>query len=206
VQCTGSRRGSPGFGRGLVKLTAQNDALPIVYTDGCVTGRFAIEAPFDSEYVDVAGIHHKFAPAPGADPKNPSIPAMIDTLSGRAWGAKCSGCNPLPLIAPKPNPYDFDRDTSNFAYPWLFSYPQGGAIAYFGEIGVMEPQMSAEFETYMLSAYTRGERNLGVIYHQAETNYWKHHVDDPGTVDRHSVPRLFLGFLVMFGDPSLRLH
>jgi len=196
----------PGFGSDLVKLTANNDALPIVYTDGCVTGRFAIEAPFDSEYVDVAGIRHKFAPAPGADPKNPSIPAMIDTLSGQTWGAHCAGCNPLPLIAPAPNPYDFDRASSNFAYPWLFSYPQGGAIAYFGEIGVMEPQMSAEFETYMLRAYTQGQRNLGEIYLNAEVEYWKHHIDDPGTVDRHSVSRLFLGFLVMFGDPSLRMH
>ena len=196
----------PGFGRDLVKLTANNDALPIVFTDGCGTGRFAIEAPFDSEYVDVAGIHHKFAPAPNADPKNPSIPAMIDTLSGQTWGANCASCNPLPLIAPKPNPYDFDRGIYNFAYPWLFSYPQGGAIAYFGEVGVMEPQMAAEFETYMLTDYVNGERNLGAVYLRAEKQYWEHHIDDPGIVDHHSPSRLYLGFLVMFGDPSLRMH
>jgi len=195
-----------GFGPDLVKLTANNDALPVVFTDGCGTGRFAIEAPFDSEYVDVAGIRHKFAPAPGADPKNPSMPAMIDKVSGQTWGADCAGCNPLPLIAPKPNPYDFDRGSANFAYPWLFGYPQGGAIVYFGEIGVMEPQMSAELETYMLTQYVAGQRHLGAIYLQAEREYWEHHIDDPGVVDHHSPSRLFLGFMVMFGDPSLRLH
>ncbi len=196
----------PGFGRDLVSLTSNNDALPVVFTDGCGTGRFAIEAPFDSEYVDVAGIHHKFTPAPNADPKNPSIPAMIDTISGQTWGANCASCNPLPLIVPKPNPYDFDRGIYNFAYPWLFSYPQGGAIAYFGEVGVMEPQMAAEFETYMLTDYVHGERNLGTIYLRAERHYWEHHIDDPGVVDHHSPSRLYLGFLVMFGDPSLRMH
>jgi len=195
----------PGFGLDLVKLTANNDALPIVFADGCVTGRFAIEAPFDSEYVDVAGARHKFAPARGADPKNPSVPAMVDNVSGQTWGAKCAGCNPLPLIVPKPNPYDFNRASSNFAHPWLFSYPHGGAIAYFGEIGIMEPQMAAEFETYMLTEYVGRERNLGAIYLRAEREYWEHHIDDPGIVDHHSPSRLYLGFMVMFGDPSLRM-
>lgn len=196
----------PGFGRDLVKLTANNNSLPIVFTDGCATGRFAIETPFDYEYMDLAGVHHRFAPAPGADPSSPAIPAMIDRISGQTWGANCAGCNPLPLIAPAPNPYDFDRGSYNFAYPWLFVYPQGGAIAYFGEIGIMEPQMAAELETYMLTDYVGGERNLGAIYLRAEREYWQHHIDDPEIVDHHSPSRLYLGFMVMFGDPSLRVH
>jgi hypothetical protein len=196
----------PGFDKNLVSLTATNDALPVVFTDGCETGRFALEAPFDYEYVDVSGGRHKFAPAPGADPNNPAVAAMIDNVSGQMWGRDCAGCNALPLVVPKPNPYDFDRGNFNFAYPWLFSYPQGGAIAYFGHIGVMEPQMAAETETYMLSTYGSGERNLGTIYLNAERQYWQNHLDDLGTVDGHSPSRLYLGFLVMFGDPSLRLH
>jgi len=195
-----------GFNKNLVRLTAINDALPVVFTDGCETGRFAIEAPFDYEYVDVSGMRHKFAPAPGADPGNPAIPAMIDNASGQTWGKSCTGCNPLPLIVPKPSSYDFDRGDFNFAYPWLFSYPQGGAIAYFGHVGVMEPWMAAEVETYMLTAYAAGQRNLGSIYLGAERQYWQNHLDDLGKIDAHSPPRLYLGFLVMFGDPSLRLH
>jgi peptidase C25-like protein len=194
------------FGRGLVKLTAHNEALPVVFTDGCVTGRFAIEAPFDYDYVDVAGVRHKFAFAPGADPRNPSIPAVIDSATGERWGGHCAGCRPLPLVTPKPDPYDIDRGAFNFAYPWLFGFPDGGAIAYFGEIGIMEPQMAAELETYMLASYVRGERNLGAIYLGAERQYWAHHIDDRGIVDHHSPSRLYLGFEVMFGDPSLRLH
>ncbi len=196
----------PGFDLNLVKLTADNAALPVIFTDGCVTGRFAIEAPFDSVYVDVAGVRHQFVPAPGADPGNPSVPAMLDKISGETWGADCAGCHPLPLITPSPNPYDFDRGEANFAYPWLFGYPQGGAIAYFGEIGVLETQMAAELETYMLTQYVAGQRNLGAIYLQAERQYWKNHINDPGVVDHHSPSRLYLGFMVMFGDPSLRMH
>jgi hypothetical protein len=195
-----------GFGRGLVKLTANNEALPVVFTDGCVTGRFAIEAPFDSEYVDVSGARHQFAPALGADPGNASVPAMLDKISGQSWGARCAGCTPLPLITPKPNPYDFDRGNGNFAYPWLFSYPKGGAIAYFGHIGVMIPLMAAELETYMLTRYVSGERNLGAIYLRAQREYWQHHIDDTGRVDGHSPSRLYLGFMVMFGDPTLRMR
>jgi hypothetical protein len=196
----------PDFGIKLVKQTANNDALPIVFSSGCLTGRFAIEAPFDSEYVDEFGMRHNFAPAAGADPDNPSLPALVDRVSGQTWGFKCPGCNRAPLIAPKPSPYDFDRGDLNFAYPWLISYPQGGAIAYFGEIGVMESWIGAEFETYMLTTYQGGQRILGSIYLQGAREYWRHHFGDSGSTDFHSISRLYLGFLVFFGDPSLRIH
>jgi hypothetical protein len=196
----------PGFGAGLVKLTADNDALPVIFTDGCETGRFAVEAPFDYEYVDVAGARHRFLPGPDADPANPMVPALIDKVSGTAWGDKCPGCSPLPFITPRPNPYDFDRGNFNFAYPWLFQYPQGGAIAYFGHVGIMEDQMAAELETYMLTDYVKGERVLGALYLQGERAYWKRHIDDRGVVDHHSPSRMYFGFMVFFGDPSLRMH
>jgi hypothetical protein len=195
-----------GFGRDLVKLTAFNDATPIVFSYGCLTGRFAIEAPFDYEYVDVSGAKHKFQIAPGADPNNPSTPAIVDKVSGQTWGTNCPGCNKLPLITPKPNPYDFDRGNFNFAYSWLFSYPQGGAVAYFGEIGVMVPGMATDLEKSMFTDYLAGQRNLGAIYLHAEQNYWRLHINDLGTFDHHSPSRLYLGFMVMFGDPSLRMH
>ena len=70
----------------------------------------------------------------------------------------------------------------------------------------METQMAAELETYMLTQYVAGQRNLGAIYLQAERQYWKNHINDPGVVDHHSPSRLYLGFMVMFGDPSLRMH
>jgi hypothetical protein len=131
---------------------------------------------------------------------------MVDRVSGQTWGFKCPGCNRAPLIAPKPSPYDFDRGDLNFSYPWLISYPQGGAIAYFGEIGVMESWIGAEFETYMLTTYQGGQRILGSIYLQGAREYWRHHFGDSGSTDFHSISRLYLGFLVFFGDPSLRIH
>ena len=204
----GSPKGwdGPGFDLNVVKLAANNGALPVVFTDGCSTGRFAIEPPFDFEYVDVAGNRHNFTIAPGAAPDKPSVPVFIDKVSGQSWGTNCAGCNPTPLIAPMPNAYDFDRSVPNFAYPWLFGDPQGGAIAYFGETEVMEPQMAAELETYMLMQYALGQRNLGAIYLQAERQYWAGHRGDAGNIDFHSIARFYLGLMVMFGDPSLRMH
>ena len=195
-----------GFRKGLVKMTERNSALPVIFAAGCATARFAVGTPFDSEYVDAMGVRHKFAAAPGAGPDKPSVPAMMDTLTGQVWGAHCNGCNLLPLVAPKPNPYDFDRGNANFAYPWLFSYPDGGAIAYFGQQGIMTDGMAAELETYMLTDYLKGQRTLGEIYLRAERQYWEHHIDDAGRQDGHSPSRLFLGFFVMFGDPSLRMR
>jgi hypothetical protein len=204
----GSQQGWNGrdFGGNLVRQTASNSALPVVFAAGCLTGRFAHEAPLDGEYVDVTGARHRFALAPGADPDKPTAAAFVDNVSRRTWGVNCAGCNPTPLVAPKPNPYDFDRGNLNFAYPWLISYPQGGAIAYFGEVGTMEDWMAAELESYMLADYAGGQRNLGAIYLGAEREYWKHHLDDMGRIDFHSISRFYLGFMVMFGDPSLRMH
>ena len=130
----------------------------------------------------------------------------IDKASGQTWGVKCAGCRPTPLIAPAPNPYDFDRAVPNFAYPWLFAYPQGGAIAYFGQVQVMEDWEAAEMETSMLTRYAQGQRVLGAIYLQAERDYWTRHIDDNGKVDFHSISRFYLGLMAMFGDPSLRLR
>ena len=39
--------------------------------------------------------------------------------------------------------------------------------------------MAAELETYMLTDYSAGQRNLGAIYLHAEREYWEHHIGDP---------------------------
>jgi hypothetical protein len=68
------------------------------------------------------------------------------------------------------------------------------------------PGMATDLETSMFTDYLAGQRNLGAIYLHAEQNYWRKHINDLGTSDHHSPSRLYLGFMVMFGDPSLRIR
>ena len=55
----------------------------------------------------------------------------------------------------------------------------------------METQMAAELETYMLTQYVAGQRDLSTMYLQAERQYWKNHINDPGVVDHHSPSQLY---------------
>jgi len=197
----GSRQGWDGIGPDLVQDTANNTALPVVFAAGCSTGAYAPEAPGFNvyEYRDVSNRmwHLETASVLGQT-------WLIDLISGQFWG--CPGCKPLPLIASKPNPYDFNEGAFGFAYPWLIQYPRGGAIAYFGEVSVAEDWMGVELETDMLADYQGGDRVLGSIYLTGERAYWNNHQGDVGRPpDFHSQSRYYLGWMVFFGDPSLRM-
>ena len=194
------------FGEANVAETAEGSVLPVVFAAGCSTGEFVSDHPWNAEYVDVAGIRHNFGPYPGAKP-GVDGPVIKDAISGQLWGVNCSGCNPLPLISPKPNVYDYDRGADLcFAYPWLIANAPGGGIAYFGEVGVAEDPMGAELEKYLLAAYvTASSPILGDLYLKAQQQYWGKHQTLQPNQDYHSVPRFYLGWMVFFGDPSLRL-
>jgi hypothetical protein len=186
-----------------VALTAASHALPVVFAAGCNTGEFTRDCPWNSpEYVDVSGTRHQFRRPATTDGE------IEDILTGKKWVLNSSNsCPGNPVILPKPNPYDFDRGLvgdQGFAHSWLIANAPGGGIAYFGEMGVAGDWMGVELETFMLGAY-RSEFNpiLGDIYLKAQQQYWEKHQTDPGK--DVSSPRFFLGWMVFFGDPSLRL-
>ena len=112
------------------------------------------------------------------------------------------------MILPKPNTYDFDRGLIGdkaLAYPWLIANAPGGGIAYFGEMGVSPDYMGAELETSMLAAYgSEYIPILGDIYREAQQQYWHKHIGELDLTE--ASPRMFLGWMVFFGDPSLRLR
>lgn len=194
------------FGEGDVSQTANSNALPVVFAAGCSTGQFSAITPWDGEYVDVNDTHHSFQPG---DP-----PLIIDMMSGQSVQIGSSAkCPESPYIMPKPNVYDFDRPNLCFAYSWLIANAPGGAMAYFGEIGIANDWMAVELETKVLATYGN-EFNpiLGDIYLKAQRKYWGDHHKDPeggpsppASQDYQSLPRFFLGWMVFFGDPSLRL-
>jgi hypothetical protein len=199
----GSRSGWDGMGADLVQDTANNTALPVVFAAGCSTGAYAPEAPGVNayEYKDVSGKMWELV----TETVMLGHTWLKDLISGQIWG--CPICKPLPLISSKPNPYDFNEGAFGFAYPWLILYPRGGAIAYFGEVSVAEDWMGTELETDMLSDYQGGDRVLGSIYLTGERAYWNNHQGDVGgTADFHSQSRYYLGWMVFFGDPSLRMR
>jgi len=107
-----------------------------------------------------------------------------------------------PTFVP-PDVYDAGSDLS-MGGPWLFgSTSGGGAIAYFGETVVLPDSLPVELETYMLRAYGNGHRVLGDVYASGARDYWAQHQTD-NYVFGH--PRIYLGIMEMFADPSLRLR
>jgi hypothetical protein len=200
------------FGTANVAKTAQNSTLPVVFAIGCSTGSFINEPPWNLEYTDVSGVAHHFQTAtPGPAPNNADVPIITDLDSGQLWGGPSAlHPNPLPLTVPKPNAYDHvdNRMDQSFAYTWLIGNAPGGAIVYFGETGVASDAMGTELETDLLQNYVATPNPvLGDLYLEAEQTYFSNHQNDNGTDDGdfHSIPRFYLGWMTLFGDPSLRL-
>jgi hypothetical protein len=182
----------------------KSDSLPVVFAAGCQTGEFIMDFPWNGQYMDVQGTKHQFRRPATTD-------GYIEDILNqpKKWLLTSSNsCPSNPVIMPKPNPYDFDRGLvgdQGFAHSWLIANAPGGGIAYFGEMGVSEDWMAVELETYVLAAY-HNEVNpiLGDVYLKGQRQYWvNHQSDQPGTPE--SSLRFFLGWMVFFGDPSLRL-
>lgn len=122
------------------------------------------------------------------------------------------------MTAPRPSPYDVERSGGGkfgFAYDWLITPTNDGAIAYFGEVGIAEDWMGAELESYLLLQYQVGNRVLGSIYMQGERSYCTAHRNDNGTTyfydglplgEYRGPARFYLGWMTFFGDPSLRMQ
>ena len=203
----GSRTSWDGIGSDLVQDMANNTALPVVFAAGCSTGAFTPEAPGVNtyQYQDVSGQLRYFVARTVFGRTR-----IVDMFTGQTWGL-CPGCRPLPMTTPQPNPYDFNERDPGFAYPWLMQYPNGGAIAYFGEVSVATDSMGVELETDMLADYQRGDRVLGSIYQAGEQAYfWNNYQLNNGVPQGggqlQQPPRYYLGWMVFFGDPSLRMR
>jgi hypothetical protein len=207
------------FGDSNVQGTQNLMGLPVVFAAACKSGSFTIMPPWDfnddNNYTDVTGaIRGPLTVNQDATPASPGE-VVLDESTGTAWGSG-PGLLPLPVSIPRPNPINSPNayNVQSFANSWLFNYPPGGGIAYFGEHCVTDDGPATELETTMLTNYVdqilaaQNYPVLGALYLLAQQAYYGQHVNDaniPNQSDYHSIPRLYLGWMIFAGDPSLRL-
>jgi hypothetical protein len=183
--------------------------LPVVFAAGCQTSLFMTNTPWGNASIDTNGVTRgPFLVDPNAAPNTPGL-VLTDQATNQQWGSGTPGCTPLPVATPLPNPINIAN--ACWANPWLFDYAPGGGIAYFGDHCVAPDTYPIQIETSLLKAYlsSTGTPILGDLYLTAQRQYWagpdSTDATTPGLSDYHGIPRLYLGWLVFFGDPSLRL-
>ena len=174
-----------GYDDGRVAKLNNNSALPIVFTIGCESGMFMTYAPSET-YRDQQQRRHKF----------------VWHADSRTWDDLETGKRiSAPLAVPQPYAYDFPESSNGtFACSWLLQ--PGGAIAFFGETLVCEDDKGHDLEKELLLRYGAGDRILGDLWLNGQRKYWLNNWKSEN-VFRH--PRIYLGIMTMFGDPSLRL-
>lgn len=117
----------------------------------------------------------------------------------------------VPPDTPPPPPQPFNA----FSNWWLAHAGwqdgrSGGAIAYAGEPLVMPDDLGAELVGDFMQRYSAGERTLGDAWRAAQQMYWHAHLNTRNKPGDNSwpfaEPRIYLGIMTLFGDPSLRLQ
>jgi Peptidase family C25 len=208
---------------------------PIVFAAACQTTLFAGNVPWDLyPFTDVNGnARSNFYANPNAKPGAPGPVVFEGNPPEQIWGvgagfahtapaSTLSGDHALPVNIPLPNVYNSDP-LDCIGKVWTIGCAPGGAIAYFGLHDVATPGPDVEMEGYILKNYLQspatdtpppgdhslsGYPVLGDIYLQAQRSYWEANqslASTPAQGDYHGIPRIYLGWLVLFGDPSLRL-
>ena len=114
------------------------------------------------------------------------------------------GLTPQKLI-PEPSPYDLpEHRDRTFACDWLFAGKEAGAIAFFGETLVCQNDHGTELWKHIFSQFREGsEQTLGDVWMRGCRKYW---LDNRKNEDVFHNPRIYLGVMTFFGDPSLRIH
>lgn len=190
------------YDAGHVLALPANDTQPIVFASACQTGAFTSSPPV-GEYVAKDGKHWFWF----YEDKNKMTVVDPYPTPTKTWDF--SHKRP-PLAIPPPLPLDFESGAArSFAYAWLCNPNEGGGIAYFGENQTMENSNGTELEGYVLNEYVKGKgvQVLGDIWLKAQRVYYaKYESSAHGFDANFTPPRIYLGIVELFGDPSLRLR
>jgi hypothetical protein len=177
-----------------------NDNQPIVFASACETGTLTSSPPV-GEYVAKDGRHWFWF--------HDDTKTLVDqdTLPEKSWDFSHKRA---PVKIPPPLALDFlSGAVRTFAYAWLFNPNEGGGIAYFGENQVMENANGVELEGYLLNAYVEGKgvQVLGDLWLNAQRRYCANYGGSANGLDTNfTPPRIYLGIVELFGDPSMRLR
>lgn len=176
-----------------IKELKNGSNYPIVFASSCDTGSIAGNPPF-GPYQDAEGNFRHFH-------YNKQAPSEKQIDERDAKGKVLTYIR-KPLSVPPPGPYD--RPTAHnrtFACAWLFN-PDGGAIAYFGEAVVCEDDKGRDLQKNVFASLRSPARTIGDVWLSGQQKY---HRDNAQNGEVFRAPRIFLGIMTFFGDPSLRL-
>ena len=160
---------------------------PIVLGIGCATAQLMPNAPEDGRYHGVDGIAHDYEMTGSTVVDNAAPPPPHPTR--------------VPIDAVHPSPFDFaDASSPGFGVAWLLN-PYGGGIIYLGEAAVCPDTWGVELLGRVLR-HMQGGAVIGDAWLQGQLAY---RADFLSSDDRQGAPRIYLTYMHLFGDPSLRL-
>ena len=175
--------------------------VPIVVCIGCQTGQIANNAPDGpGGYNDRNGNRHEYA----LTTSSPDWASAVLEDSGppvQQWRLASTGA----IDVAEPNVYQPTLDRPTVAAEWLHAQQAGGAVVYFGEQTVAPDDSGAELMGRMLGAAVgEGGRGqiLGDLWLRACRGYWSSFITDPRDIPN---ARIYLGYMTLYGDPSLHL-
>jgi Peptidase family C25/Ricin-type beta-trefoil lectin domain-like len=190
----------PEAGSGPVSELSNGPNYPIVYACACETGQFTGSIPPDNPYADLVGNFQWYWMDTGAAPGKQ---IWSEDPNGNILGYLAK-----PLTVPTPNAYDLVGPADHtVACAWLFN-ASGGGIAYFGGTIITQDDVSSELETDFVESFKhlgQSAKSLGDLWLSAQQTYWQDNCqnNDAAATFRH--PRVYLGIMTFFGDPSLQL-
>jgi Peptidase family C25/LGFP repeat len=164
---------------------------PIVMAAGCETSPVMTNAPEAGRYLGIDGDPHDYQWSgsnvvdSAAHPPQAPVAAPVDTVG--------------------PSPFDFAGQTSiGFATHWLCN-PNGGGIAYFGEQSVAQDNWGVELLGRVLHFLSPGTI-LGDAWISGQSTYRTDFINDRSVAQNPiGAPRIYLTYMHLFGDPSLRV-
>jgi hypothetical protein len=182
---------------------------PPVLAAGCSTGQLTTFAPDGpTRYTDTAGDPHWYwtLPPGSGTPTEIVDYGANDPMDGagvpvQTWTAAADGT--LPAIMPA-EPSVFQNDCLTVARQWLFSGTNTGAVIYFGEQTVAQNNWGTALAGELLHAAQHGSLDsqiVGDLWTAACRAYWAEYAS---TDDAIGNPRIYLSYMTLYGDPSLR--
>ncbi len=179
---------------GSVQTLNNSSNFPIVFAAACSTGEFLPNPPF-GQYEDQLGFRWFYY-------YTDSAPAQ--QIAEQDQNGNVIRYVVKPLQVPTPSVYDLPSATNRtVASAWLFN-GSGGGIAYIGEVVVAEDNFGRDFAKEFVAALggMLPVHTLGDIWLKAQQQYWN---DNKTVTDVLGSPRIYLGIMTLFADPSLRL-
>ena len=183
--------GEDGWGQTLEfrgsEVPTQNTVLPILFASGCETAEFKASV-LQNNYFGVDGKHHTIS---------------WDSNTRTAWDSAQGAAVPYPVVYVQPALYD-DPAAYVKGMGWSATIRSGGgAIAYIGSTQTTQDDKPTRLQRNMMAAHAAGATTLGDAFVVGQRGYRSELLTDGSYF---ASPRLFLNYMELFGDPSLRIQ